>query len=108
MAEAAELVSQLRASLSHGLAPKEAERVLRSLEDEVLVPHGLYLNGGLARSEAERGLSPEIVGLVARADGRDLTSRDVKWMEIWLSANPVIAEFSVGTLKPANSPEFLR
>ena len=78
------------------------------MEDELLVPHGLYLNGGLAQFEAGRDLSPEIVGVVARADGRDLTGRDVKWMEAWLSANPVITGFSVGALKPANSPEFLR
>ena len=48
MSATAELVSQLRASLSHGVRLKDAERVLQSLQDELLVPRGLYLNGGLA------------------------------------------------------------
>ena len=107
MSANAELVSQLRANLSHRLRLKDAEKVLHSLQDELLVPRGLYLNGGLAHFGDASDLSPEIVGLVTRADGRDLADLDVRRINAWLSAHPAITEFSMGPLKPADSPEFL-
>ena len=107
MSATAELVSQLRASLSHGTRLKDAERVLRSLQDELLVPRGLYLNGGLAHFGNDSDLSPEIVGLVTRADGNDLSELEVRRLKEWLAANAAITEFSVGPLKPADSPEFM-
>jgi uncharacterized protein YggL (DUF469 family) len=102
MASSGELVSQLRASLSHGLGLKDAEKVLRSLEDEVLVPRGLYLDGGLAHSRNDADVSPEIVGLVMRADGKDVSELEVSRVSAWLGKNPAIAEFSMGPLKPAS------
>jgi hypothetical protein len=107
MASTGELVSQLRANLSHGLRLKEAEKVLHSLQDELLVPRGLYLNGGLAHFGNAPELSPEIVGLVTRADGRDLSPLEVGRVTAWLGKNPAITEFSMGPLKPADSPEFM-
>ena len=101
-----ELVSQLRASLRHGIRSKDAEKVLHALQDELLVPRGLYLNGGLSHLRND-DLSPEIVGLVTRADGRDLSDLDVTRITAWLGQNPAIAEFSMGPLKPANSPDFM-
>jgi len=103
MTSSGELVSQLRASLSHGLRLKDAEAVLRSLEDEVLVPRGLYLDGGLAHSGNDSDVSPEIVGLVARADGRNVSELEVSRVSAWLGKNPAIAEFSMGPLKPASA-----
>jgi uncharacterized protein YggL (DUF469 family) len=102
MASSGELVSQLRASLAHGLRLKDAEAVLRSLEDEVLVPRGLYLDGGLAHS-GDSDVSPEIVGLVTRADGRNVSELEVSRVTAWLGKNPAIAEFSMGPLKPASA-----
>ena len=107
MTNRAELVSQLRATLTHGLTSKRARKVLRSLEDELLVPHGLYLNGGLNHSGDGSKFSPEIAGFVTRADGSDITERDRKKVEAWLAATPDITEFSMGTLQPADSPQFL-
>ena len=107
MSGTAELVSQLRASLGHGTRVKDAERVFHSLQDDLLVPRGLYLNGGLAHFGDDSDLSPEIVGLVARADGADLSELEVRRVNEWLGANPAIAEFSMGPLKPADSPEFM-
>jgi uncharacterized protein YggL (DUF469 family) len=101
-----ELVSQLRATLSYGIRLKDAEKVLHSLQDELLVPRGLYLNGGLSHLRNDE-LSSEIVGLVTRADGRDLSDLDVRRITAWLGKNPAIAEFSMGSLKPANSPDFM-
>lgn len=103
----AELVSQLRANLAHGLGAEEAENLLQALEDQVLVPRGLYLDGGLADLGEDSGLSAEIVGLVVRADGRDLTELELKRVAAWLGARAEITEFSMSPLKPADSPEFL-
>lgn len=97
--QSAALVSQLRARLKLGLRSKEAEKVLHSLQDELLVPRGLYLDGGLAHS-ADDG-SHEIAGLVIRADGRDVSELDAKRLSAWLASNAAITEFSVGPLKPA-------
>jgi uncharacterized protein YggL (DUF469 family) len=107
MAATAELVSQLRANLSHGCRLKDAEKVLHLLQDELLVPRGLYLNGGLHHFGDGSDLSPEIVGLVTRADGRDLSERDLIQVTTWLGKQPAITEFSMGPLKPADSPEFM-
>ena len=101
MAATGELVSQLRANLSHGLALKEAEKVLHALQDDLLVPRGLYLDGGLSNFEDGSDLSPEIIGLVTRADGRDLSELDVKRIGAWLAGHPAITEFSMSPLKPA-------
>jgi uncharacterized protein YggL (DUF469 family) len=103
MASSGELVSQLRASLRHGLRLEDAEAVLRSLEDEVLVPRGLYLDGGLADSGNDSDMSPEIVGLVSRADGSNVSELEVSRVSDWLGKNPAIAEFSMGPLKPAEA-----
>ena len=103
MGATAELVSQLRATLAHGVPPKDAERILHELQDELLVPRGLYLNGGLSHSGNDTELSPEIVGLVTRADGRDLSELDVRRITAWLGRNPAIAEFSMGPLMPMDS-----
>ena len=62
---------------------------------------------GLSHFGDESKLSPEIAGLVTRADGGDVTERDRKKVETWLAARPQVTEFSMGTLKPADSPEFL-
>jgi uncharacterized protein YggL (DUF469 family) len=102
MGTGAELVSQLRASLGHGCRLKDAEKVLRSLEEELLIPRGLYLDGGLQHSGKGADVSPEIVGLVTRADGRALSERDVTQVAAWLGKQPAIAEFSMGPLKPAD------
>ena len=107
MAEPAELVSQLRAALTHGLDLKNSKKVLHALQDKFLVPNGLYLNGGLSHFGADSLLSPEIVGLVTRADGRDLTEPERKKVEAWLGSIPQITEYSLGSLKPSNSPEFV-
>jgi hypothetical protein len=101
-----ELVSQLRATLNPGIRPKDAEKVLHSLQDELLVPRGLYLNGGLSDLRGD-ALSPQIVGLITRADGRDLSDLDVRRINAWLGNNPAVAEFSMGPLKRADSPEFM-
>jgi uncharacterized protein YggL (DUF469 family) len=93
----AELVSQLKATLRLGLDARQAEKVLRALEEEVLIPAGLYLNGGLSRFDD--GRSPEIAGLVTRADGRDMTERDRKRVEAWLASTPQVIEFSMGQLE---------
>ncbi len=102
MGATAELVSQLRATLGHGVRPKDAENTLHALQDELLVPRGLYLNGGLSHADGSE-LSPEIVGLVTRADGRDLSELDVRRISAWLGSNPAIAEFSMGALMPMAS-----
>jgi len=104
MTDRTERVSQLRATLSLGLDAKGSEKILRALED-LLVPHGLYLDGGLKHSGDNSGLSPEIVGLITRADGRDLSERDKRWVEAWLASTPQVAEFSMSPPKPADSPE---
>lgn len=96
------LVSQLRASLGHGCRLKDAEKVLRSLEEELLIPRGLYLDGGLQRPGEGAEASAEITGLVTRADGRDLSERDVTLVATWLGKQPAIAEFSMGPLKSAD------
>ena len=107
MADRTELVSQLRATLTHGLNVKNARKVLRSLEEELLVPSGLYLDGGMSYYGKEANFSPEIAGLLTRADGSDISERDRKKVEAWLAANPQVTEFSMGALKPADSPNFL-
>lgn len=100
-----ELVCGLRASLVHGLDPGRAQALLHVLEDELLVPAGLYLDGGLQHAGVSSPYSPEIAGLVMRADGRDLAERDRARVEAWLVAQPLVAEFAVGPRKPAGSPE---
>jgi hypothetical protein len=102
MAAHAELVSQLRATLRLGLRRKEAQDVLHSLQDELLVPRGLYLNGGLSHFRDDSGLSAEILGLVVRADGSDLSELEVKRIHAWLAGNPAIAEFTMSGIKPAD------
>jgi uncharacterized protein YggL (DUF469 family) len=99
MGTAAELVSQLSVTLSQGRRLKDAEKVLRSLEEELLIPRGLYLDGGLQHAGEGADTSPEIAGLVTRADGRDLSERDVTLVVAWLGKQPAIAEFSMGPLK---------
>lgn len=84
---------QLRATLSLGMTAKQAGKILRALEEGVLIPAGLYLDGGL--SDAADGLSPEIGGMVIRADGRDMTERDRKRVEAWLASTPGVIEFSI-------------
>jgi uncharacterized protein YggL (DUF469 family) len=101
MGTAAALVSQLHASLGQGCRPKDAEKMLRSLEEELLIPRGLYLDGGLQHLGGS-DVSPEIAGLVTRADGRDLSERDVTLVAAWLGKQPAIAEFSMGPLKSAD------
>jgi len=107
MPDRAELVSELRAILVPGLDLKSAERVLHKLQDDLLVPGGLYLNGGLSHFGNGSDLSPEIAGLVTRADGRDISERDRCKVEAWLAAMPQVNGVSMGSLKPADSPEFL-
>jgi hypothetical protein len=101
MTDRAELVSQLRATLSLGLDAKAAEKILHALQEDLLIPYGLYLDGGLSRSAGDAGLSPEIAGLVTRADGRDLSERDRKRVEAWLASTPQVIEFSMGPPTPA-------
>jgi len=106
MADRADLVSQLRATLRLGLDSNRSEKILRALQEELLIPYGLYLDGGLSHPGDDSGLSPEIAGLVTRADGRDLSERDRKRVEAWLAAAPQVTEFSMGPPRPADSPEF--
>jgi uncharacterized protein YggL (DUF469 family) len=105
MTDRAELVSQVRANLRHGLEKKRAQKVLHCLQDELLIPNGLYLNGGLAHFSDAVNLSAEIVGLLTRADGKDVSERDRTKLELWLAAKSEVAEFSVGPLKPSNDPD---
>jgi uncharacterized protein YggL (DUF469 family) len=107
MAAERERVSQLRATLSLGLDAKQSEKILHALQEELLIPYGLYLDGGLSHFGDDSGLSPEIAGLVTRADGRDLSERDKKRVEAWLASTPQVREFSISPPKPADSPEFL-
>ena len=100
-----ERVCGLRASLVHGLDTGRAQALLQILEDELLVPAGLYLDGGLRHAEAASAYSPEISGLVTRADGRDLAERDRGRVEAWLAMQPLVTEFSVGPCVPAGSAE---
>lgn len=100
-----ERVCGLRASLAHGLGAGRAQALLQVLENELLVPAGLYLDGGLLHADAASAYSPEIAGIVTRADGRDLAERDRARVEAWLAAQPLVAEFSVGPCMPASSPE---
>ncbi len=102
-----ELVSELRATLRHGLDLQAAEKVLHALQDNLLVLIGLYLSGGLNHPGGAADFSPEIVGLVTRADGSDLSERERRKVEAWLVAMPQVTEFSMSPLKPANSPEFV-
>ena len=83
----------MRATLRLGLTAKQAEKILRALEDDVLISAGLYLDGGL--SHPGEGLSSEIAGALCRADGRDLTERDRKRVEAWLASTPQVREFSM-------------
>ncbi len=106
MTKPSELVSELRATLPHGLDLKSAEKILHALQDNLLVLTGLYLNGGLNHFGDQAEFSPEIVGLVTRADGSDLSERERSKVEAWLVATPQVLEFSLSALKPANSPEF--
>jgi hypothetical protein len=99
-----EQVCGLRASLVHGLDAGRARALLQVLEDELLVPAGLYLDGGLQQLGPDAGYSPEIAGVVTRADGRDLAERDRTRVELWLTAQPLVTEFFVGPLAPAGSP----
>lgn len=98
-----ELVSQLNATLTLGLDTKEAGRVLRELQDAMLMPNGLFLSGGLAESGEESGFCPEIAGFVTRANGSDLSERDRMKVELWLAITPQVVEFSVGPLRPVGS-----
>lgn len=107
MTNRAELVSELRATLTHGLNLQGAEKVLHALQDNLLVLTGLYLNGGLHHFGDKAEFSPEIVGLVTRADGSDLSERDRRKIEAWLVSTPQVTEFSMSPLKPVNSPEFI-
>jgi hypothetical protein len=90
---------QLRATLSLGIPAKQAGKILRALEEDLLIPAGLYLDGGL--SDPADGLSHEIAGVVTRADGRDMSERDRKRVEAWLASNTQIIEFSMGPPRPA-------
>jgi hypothetical protein len=101
----AELVSQLKATLVAGLDLNAATGVLHSIEDKFLVPSGLYLNGGLAPRAGPKAPF-EIIGVVTRADGRDLSDRERKSVDAGLRTIASIAQFSMGPLKPADSPEF--
>ena len=94
----AERVAQLRATLSLGVTAKQAGKILRALEEEVLIPAGLYLDGGL--TAPGDGLSPEIAGRLCRADGRDLSERDTKRVEAWLASTPQVGEFSMNPPAP--------
>src|SRR5580765_3673047 len=107
MVKRAALVSQLRANLTHGLSLRNARRVLHSLQDKILVPNGLYLNGGLAHFGDGSNLSPEISGRLTRADGSDISERDRTRVEVWLAANARVTEFSMGPLTREDSPELL-
>jgi uncharacterized protein YggL (DUF469 family) len=97
MSDAAELVSELKVGLAAGLERGKAKRVYDALEDELLIPRGLYLDGGLSYA----GSAAEIAGVLTRADGTGLTARDVQFVEAWLGARPEVAGFSLGPLKPA-------
>ena len=99
------MVSQLRATLSLGLTPRQCEKILQALEEDALIPAGLYLDGGLSHAGAKSGLSPEIAGLLTRVDGRNLTERDCKRVEAWLATIPKVIEFSVGPPRPAGRKE---
>lgn len=107
MATRAELVSQLKASLRQGLRLEDAKTVAHALEDELLVPRGLYLNGLLHHFGQDSERAPEIDGLIVRADGGDLSHLDVERVSDWLRANPAITSFSMGPLKAADSAEFM-
>ena len=100
-----ELVCGLRASLAYGLKPARAQALLQVLEDELLVPAGLYLDGGLIHAGASSPYSAEIAGLVTRADGHDLAERDRARVEAWLIAQPLVAEFTLGPRQSAGSPD---
>jgi uncharacterized protein YggL (DUF469 family) len=97
MSDAAELVSELKVGLAAGLERGKAKRVYDALEDELLIPRGLYLDGGLSYA----GSAAEITGVLTRADGTGLTARDVQFVEAWLGARSEVAAFSLGPLKPA-------
>jgi hypothetical protein len=89
---------QLRATLTLGITAKQAGKILRTLEEDVLIPAGLYLDGGL--THPGDALSPEIAGALCRADGRDLTERDAKRVEAWLASTPQVREFSMNPPTP--------
>ena len=101
----AELVSQLKATLASGLDHNAATGVLHAIEDKYLVPSGLYLNGGLAPRSGPKA-PYQIIGVVARADGTDLSDRERKSVDAGLRTIGQIASFTLGPLKPADSPEF--
>ncbi len=101
----AELVSQLKATLVAGLDLDAATGVLHAIEDKYLVPSGLYLNGGLMPRRGPKAPF-EIVGVVTRADGADLSERERKTVDAGLRTIGKIAQFSMGPLKPADSAEF--
>jgi uncharacterized protein YggL (DUF469 family) len=103
MSDRSEWVSRLHVAFGMGVERKKAARILRQLEDTVLIPGGLYLHGGLQVSKDNPDLSPEITGIVTRADGQDLTERDRLKVEAWLASAPQVAEFSVGPLMRAHS-----
>ena len=103
--KSAELVAQLKATLAPGLDLNAATRVLHTIEDKYLVPSGLYLDGGLAPRKGPRAPF-EIVGVVTRADGADLSERERKTVDEGLRTIGNIARFSLGRLRPADSAEF--
>src|SRR4051794_29669286 len=96
----AELVCQLKATLIAGLDLNAATDVLQSIEDKYLVPSGLYLNGGLTPRAGPKA-PYEIVGVITRADGADLSDRERKSVDAGLRTVRKIAQFSLGALKPA-------
>jgi uncharacterized protein YggL (DUF469 family) len=93
----AELISDLNATLVTGLSAKAAEKLLRSLEDELMLMGGLYLDGELLEGEPRK-----IGGVITRADGTDLTERDRAKVENWLVSRREVTRFEVGPLKPAD------
>jgi hypothetical protein len=99
----AELVALLRATLVAGLDLNEATTVLNELDDKLLVPSGLSLDGGLAPRVGPKAPF-EIVGVVIRSDGADLSERERKAVDAALRAFGKVAHFSLGPLRPADSP----
>jgi hypothetical protein len=97
MSGTAESVADLKASLLPGIDRGRAKRVYDALEDDLLIPRGLYLDGGLTYA----GSSAEITGLLTRADGTGLTARDVQFVEAWLGSRPDVVAFTLGPLRPA-------
>lgn len=105
MSNRAELAAHLHVQLRDGLRLQDATRVLQALEDEVLVPHGLYLNGDVEHSEGGSDAPARIVGVLVRADGRDLRELDVELTRRWLQAKAEVTKVTFGPLKRAEGPD---